>query len=117
MITRPPPRLARLLLSAIALAAAGSGCAPDAIRRDRAFEEWIAEVRAACDSARIGTTTVGGLLGSTASREGGNFLNATSRLYAGRITPEEWTSIVTSFISGRPTDPGVRCVLERLPAR
>jgi hypothetical protein len=107
-------RRMRLAAAAAAIAAL-AGCAPDAIRRDVEFEAWLREVRAACDSARISTTTVGSLLDSTASREGGNFLNWTSRLYAGRITPEEWTSGVTAFISGRPTDAGVRCVLERLP--
>jgi|APFre7841882724_1041349.scaffolds.fasta_scaffold06022_4 hypothetical protein len=109
--------IARRILLAAAAAAALAGCAPDAVRRDREFEDWLAEVRAACNNARISTTTVGGLLGSTGSREGGNFLNWTSRLYAGQVTPEQWTSGVTAFISGRPTDPGVRCVLERLPPR
>jgi hypothetical protein len=93
------------------------GCAPDAFRRDPEFEAWIREVLVACKDARIGTMTVGRLLGSTGSDEGGQFLNQTSRLYAGRITPQQWTSGVTAFGSGRAGDPGVQCVLDQLPNR
>ncbi len=98
-------------LAAVFLAA----CAPDAIRRDRDFEAWLRDVRTDCQRAAIGTTTVGGLLNSTGSREGNNFLNQTSRLYAGNITREQWTASIVSFLRGRPTDPGIQCVLERLP--
>jgi hypothetical protein len=94
-----------------------TGCAPDAFRRDPAFEAWIGEVRKACYRERIGTDTVGNLLGNTGSREGNHFLNQTSRLYAGRLTREQWTSGVLAFLSGRPSDPGIQCVLEQLPKR
>lgn len=97
-----------------AVAALGA-CAPDAVRRDAEFEQWLREVRTACERERIGTTTVGRLLQSPASTEGGNFLNATSRLYAGRITPDEWTQLILPFTRGRRDDPGVACVLARVP--
>ena len=42
------------------------------------------------------------------------FIDETSRLYYGKITPENWTSAVTAFIQGKNDDPGVRCVLEQL---
>jgi len=103
-----------LLLAAAALLAA---CAPDAFRRDREFEAWLGEVRQACERARISTTTVGGLLNSTGSREGNHFLNQTSRLYSGLIDEAQWTRSIVAFLRGRPTDPGVQCVLERLPKR
>jgi hypothetical protein len=51
-------------IAAIALALLG-GCAPDAFRRDPAFEAWISEVRKECYRERIGTDTVGNLLGHT----------------------------------------------------
>jgi hypothetical protein len=73
-------------------------------------------VRHECYFERIGTNRVGTLLGSAGSHEGNHFLNETSRLYAGQITPGEWTSRVLAFIGGRPSDPGVRCVLDRLPS-
>jgi hypothetical protein len=109
------PRSLVRALAAAALAATLGACAPDALRRDPAFEAWLGEVRDACHDARIGKYTVGGLLRSTGSREGGHFLNQTSRLYAGRIDPDEWSRNVSAFILGRPGDPGLQCVLERLP--
>jgi len=94
-----------------------AGCAPDAFRRDPAFENWIQDVDTACRRARIGPVSIGDLLGNTGSREGAYFLNQTSRLYSGQITPPQWTSGVTAFISGRPSDPGVKCVLDQLPKK
>ncbi len=111
----PAGATARRFLVAATLVAALTACAPDALRRNPEFEAWLGGVREACHGARIGKYTVGGLLQSTGSREGGHFLNQTSRLYAGRIDPDEWTRNVTAFILGRPGDPGVQCVLERLP--
>lgn len=101
-------------MAAVALALL-AGCAPDSFRRNPEFEAWIGEVRQACYRERIGVNTVGGLLGRTGSREGNHFLNETSRLHAGMITPEQWTARVLAFISGRRTDPGLQCVLARLP--
>ena len=89
-------------------------CAPDAFRRDPGFEDWVRDLRTACYRERIGTTTVGNLLGA-GSREGNHFLNQTSRLYAGLLTPDQWTSGVLAFVQGRASDPGIKCVLDRLP--
>lgn len=99
------------VLLALALAA----CAPDSFRRKPEFEAWARDVRNECYFERIGVHAVGRLLGSSGARESITFLNDTSRLYAGRVTPEQWTSSVTAFLGGRPTDAGVRCVLDRLP--
>ena len=103
-------------LALIALALLG-GCAPDAFRRDTGFEAWITEVGKICDRARIGPITVGHLLGSTGSREGSYFFNQTSRLYAGQLTPEQWTVNVVPFLNAKRTDPGVQCVLNQLPKK
>jgi hypothetical protein len=108
--------LARCSVAALLLAALAA-CAPDALRRTPEFDEWIAGVRNACHRERIGKYTVGGLLDSAGSTEGGHFLNQTSRLYFDRIDADEWARNVTAFILGRPDDPGLRCVLERLPPR
>lgn len=105
-------RRAAVVLVALAALAA---CAPDALRRDPEFEQWLRELRTACERERIGTTTVGRLLQSPGSTEGGGFLNATSRLYAGRISPDEWTQLIIPFTRARRDDPGMSCVLERVP--
>jgi hypothetical protein len=104
----------RAVAALLAVTALGA-CAPDALRRDPEFEQWLRELRTECERARIGTTTVGRLLQSPGSTEGGGFLNATSRLYAGRISPEEWTQLIVPFTRARRDDPGIACVLERVP--
>ena len=94
-----------------------AGCAPDAFRRDTAFEAWTGDVRRACEHSRIGAATVGQLLGSSGSREGAYFFNQTSRLYAGQLTPDQWTVNVVPFLNGRRNDPGIQCVLNQLPKK
>jgi len=94
-----------------------AGCAPDAFRKDPALETWIGKVETACHRARIGHVTVGDLLGNTGSREGAYFFNQTSRLYSGQVTPAQWSSGVIAFINGKPSDPGVQCVLDQLPKK
>lgn len=111
----------RTFLSALAAGVLATvtltACAPDAFRRTPEFDQWIRGVRDACHRERIGKYTVGGLLDSAGSREGGHFLNQTSRLYHGTIDADEWTRNVSPFLLARPNDPGVACVLDRLPPR
>lgn len=114
---RPGRALRAAVAAAAAAAALLAACAPDALRRDPEFEAWLRGVRNECHGARIGLTSVGRLLDSAASTDGNNFLNLTSRLYAGRITEAQWRSGVTAFSSGRGDDPGLACVLERMPQR
>ena len=104
-------------IAASALVIALIGCAPDAWRNDAPFDSWLAGVRSACSYAMIGRYQVGSLLGMNASDQATIFLDSTSRLYTGRISPEQWTQQVTSELEGRASDPGVACVLNRLPAR
>jgi hypothetical protein len=102
----------------IALAAALlAGCAADTFRREPGFDPWIRGVASTCENARIGMTTVGRLLRNPGSSDGGSFMNLTSRLYAGSVTPEQWRSGVVGFSSGGPNDPGLQCVLDQLPKR
>jgi hypothetical protein len=105
-------RTAALALVALASLA---GCAPDSFRRKPEFEAWTREVRTACYRASIGVTSVGSLLAPSGSHAANHFMNETSRLYHGWITPDQWTTRVLAFIPGRRTDPGIACVLERLP--
>ena len=99
------------LLSAGALVAA---CAPDAWRPAPGFDAFLDQVQIACRSQRIGLYTVGDMLGSPGSLQATKFIDATSRLYFGKVTPDNWTTSVTTVFQGRASDPGVRCVLEQL---
>lgn len=111
-------RLASLrLMLAIASPLALCACAPDAVRPDSAFDAWTAKVAAACNFQTIGRYEVGSLLGMNASDHAMVFLDATSRLYSGRIGADPWTLAVVSDLEGRSGDPGVSCVLGMLPPR
>jgi len=99
--------------SAVLIAA----CAPDAWKKDPAYNTFLNQIQNDCYYKRIGEVDVGGLLNNTGSNQGDYFIDQTSRLQAGQITPENWTSAVTAFLDGRSTDPGIECVLRHLPKR
>jgi hypothetical protein len=106
----------RIPRAAVPVACAGAllaACAPDAWKRDPATESFYGQVEKACYYQRIGTVNVGDLLNRPGSREGDYFLDMLSRLHAGKVPPDAWTSSVTSFLVGRPSDPGVKCVLDQ----
>jgi hypothetical protein len=106
----------------VLLASGIAACAPDAVRPNSAFDAWLDGVKQACGYQTIGSYQVGSLLslmaaGSSDADNAVYFLDQTSRLYAGRIDAAQWTQGVTAFLNGRPGDPGVSCVLARLPPR
>ncbi len=92
-------------------------CAPDSTRPNSAFDAWTSRVATACNYRTIGPYEVGSLLRTNATDQAVTFLDATSRLYSGEITPDQWTLSVTTTLDGRPGDPGVACVLAQLPPR
>jgi hypothetical protein len=92
-------------------------CAADAWKSDPAANSFLDRVQKDCYFQRIGYMNVGDLLENTGTSQGSFFLDETSRLYAGQITPQSWTLGVTSSLNGRDSDPGVQCVLKHLPAR
>jgi hypothetical protein len=63
----------------------------------------------------IGRYQVGELLGMNATDQASVFLDQTSRLYSGQMTPAQWRNDASSALGGRPDDPGVACVLGQLP--
>ena len=95
----------------VALVAA---CAPDAWKPSPGYDGFLAQVQNACYYQRIGVVNVGDMLTNPGNMQSTYFIDETSRLYAGKITRDSWTSAVTAFIQGRASDPGVRCVLEQL---
>jgi len=105
------------LVHALAIALALAACAPDSIRPNTAFDAWTGRVAEACNYTTIGRYEVGQLLGMNATDKAIVFLDSTSRLYAGEITTDQWTLSVTTDLGGQPTDAGIACVLDQLPAR
>ena len=98
----------------VSLLAMLAGCAPDAWKASGPFDSWLSSVRSACNYQTIGRYEVGSLLGMNVSDEATIFVDQTSRLYAGTISPDQWTLTVASALYGRASDPGIGCVLGQL---
>ena len=88
-----------------------SACAPDAFRSDNPYEAFLNRVQTACYYEPISSTTIGNLLQAGGSTNASYFLDETSRLYNGRITPQNWTLAITSQLQANPTDRGITCLL------
>lgn len=89
-----------------------AGCAPDAWKPDPPFQKFLNSVQNLCYYKVISSTTIGNLLQPSGSDNASFFLDVTSRLYAGRISTEAWTDMVTSQLQANATDPGVECFLD-----
>ncbi|HSD52773.1 MAG TPA: hypothetical protein VLC47_01340 [Burkholderiales bacterium] len=101
-------------MAAICTAVLLAACAPDAWKPSPGYDAFLNQVQNACYYQRIGLVNVGDMLTNPGSTQAGYFIDETSRLYLGKITPDNWTSAVTAFMQGRAGDPGVQCVLEQL---
>jgi hypothetical protein len=90
-----------------------SGCAPEAWTNVKAtgFNEFLNNVQAACYYDPISSTTVGNLLEPSGNMNASYFLDVTSRLYYGKLTPGQWTDMVTSQLQANATDRGIKCFL------
>jgi len=88
-----------------------SACAPDAWKPANKFDAFLNEVQNACYYDPVGTNTVGNLLNANASDDASYFIDETSRLYYGKITPQNWTLAITGQMDANATDRGVKCVL------
>lgn len=98
-------------LLTVMLLAALSGCAPDAWRPDPAYEAFLDKVDRECPYFRIGT--------SVDSRElfqDAQFLDPTSRLFHGVVGVADWKRTMQETYTARPDDPGMACLLSKLPA-
>jgi hypothetical protein len=100
--------------TAIFGAALVAACATDAWKPAPGYDGFLNQVQHACYAQRIGMIKVGDLVAGPGGMVATRFVDETSRLYFGKITPDSWTSSVTTLLQGRAGDPGVRCVLEQL---
>lgn len=104
-----PPFRARKLMLLLALPGLHA-CAPDAWRPDPAYDAFLDRVDRECPYLQIGTTT-----GSRELFADARFLDATSRLYHGIVTPADWKLSMQDLYSASPNDPGMACLLSKLP--
>ena len=99
-------RLAALCGSALLIA-----CAPDAWKSSNPFDDFLDKVQKDCYYDPISSTTIGNLLEPSGNDNASYFLDVTSRLYFGKITPAAWTDMVTSQLQANASDRGVQCLL------
>lgn len=99
---------ASMLIGCALLAA----CAPDAWKPDQPYQQFLNSVQNLCYYKSISSTNVGFLLQPSGSDNQAYFLDVTSRLYAGQISTQDWTMMVTSQLQANATDPGVQCLLD-----
>lgn len=88
-----------------------AACAPDAWKNNQPFDQFLTRVQNACYYDPLSSTTVGELLEPSGSDNASYFLDVTSRLYFGKISPQTWTLMVTSQLQANATDRGVKCLL------
>jgi hypothetical protein len=100
-------------LTALASLAALSACA--SYQNEQPFNVWVNEVQRACFNQRIGTYAVDSLIGNPTTSSGNYFLDQVERAFDGRITPQRFASDVAAFLVGNTSDPGIQCVVARIP--
>lgn len=113
----PTPRSGMLLRRGVGIVMAGliattlGACAPDAWRPDPQYNAFLDRVQNECPYFHIGNDS---------GRETFNdslFLDQTSMLFHGKISEADWrTSMYSEFNTG-PDDPGIACLLSKLPAK
>ncbi|HEX6829015.1 MAG TPA: hypothetical protein VF104_08555, partial [Burkholderiales bacterium] len=85
-------------------------CAPDAWRPDPTYEAFLDRVDRECPYFQIGMT------GSRALFADARFLDATSRLFHGVTNAADWKLSMQQMYFASPGDPGMTCLLSKLPA-
>ncbi len=95
---------------ALAACAGGGG-----YENNQPFNLWVTKIDHECTYATIGSQQVGWLIDSVGSNQGMYFMDQMERMFNGTITPQRFTSDVTGFLGGKESDPGIECILGRLP--
>ena len=96
------------------------GCAPDAwnSQQQAGFGKWLDGVVAQCGRMPTGDGTLGEALQGlgAAAADGSYYLDQTSRLFYGKITPESYRSSVAAFaVSSAEGRAAADCVIAQLP--
>ena len=100
-----------LALLATALPLLLTGCAADAWRAESSYDAFLDRVQKNCDGIRIG-----GRLIDEPLLNDPYFLDITSRFFNGRVTQPEFVDALTSFYNAKDDSPGIRCLLQQMPA-
>ena len=112
---------ARAALAGLALTAALAGCAPDANRNFQAtgFNGYLNSLKIACPNLRIGASDVGQWIQYGSADDNYNYwLDMTSRLYYGRVSPAEYRSAVGAQLGASSSNAAAfDCMIGALPVQ
>jgi hypothetical protein len=102
------------IAAAMAAAALVAGCAPDDFKPSPGYDGFLDMVGQVCYPDTIGGVLVKQLAyGNTSA----GFLDATSKLYYGQMTPFAYREFVTAFSdNGTATNKAIDCIVKNLPA-
>jgi hypothetical protein len=95
-------------LAAIATALTLAACAPDSWRYAPTFNDFLRQISRECHPRTIGGLQISNLISTP------YFINQTSRLYHGTISPQEYMTQVGAFYPGNNAA-AFDCIIERLP--
>ena len=111
--------LARMMAFLAAITAAA--CAPDAVRNNNAtgFNGYLTSLKTACPNLRIGSSDVGQWIQYGSADDNYNYwLDMTSRLYYGRVSPAEYRSAVGAQLGPSTGNAAAfDCMIGALPAQ
>jgi len=106
---------------AIVAAMTLSSCAPDAVRNNAAtgFNGYLNSLKTACPNLRIGSSDVGQWIQFGSADDNYNYwLDMTSRLYYGRVSPAEYRSAVGAQLGASTSNAAAfDCMVGALPAQ
>ena len=89
-----------------------AGCAPDTVGPAPGYDGFLDVISQKCYPKTIGGRQISGLVMNGAPP----FLDATSRLYYGKIDGDNYRSLVTAFSdNGSQTNDAIDCIIGQLP--
>lgn len=99
----------RNLAAAVAVASL-AGCAAHPMDMQSDYNAFLYKLQDVCPFATVGTSQIQNLVNNA------TFIDLTSRLYYGRITPAQYRLGVSTSFLGADDAPAIQCVLNNLPA-
>ena len=102
---------------ALLVGCGGTLFAPDALVKDAGAQAYLDRISQECGKLTVGGHWISKLVDDANSvPQGGYFLDVTSKLYFGRITPEQYATQLNAFFPMGNNTAGIDCVVSKLPA-
>jgi hypothetical protein len=100
--------MGRRSIAVVIGAALLAACAPDSWRYAPTFNEFLRQIARECHPNAIGGMQISNL------NSNAFFVNQTSRLYHGTLTPQQYVASMNAFYPGNNAA-ALDCILERAP--